>query len=150
MSDEAAVRQLAVPMSVLVVEDEQTFQQLCVEVAESCGMKVSTANTVEEALEVLESRAVDIVLTDLKLQQSNGLELLKRVRDLYPQVAVVVLTQYGTIDSAVAATRMGAADYVTKPFHVEDLKTRLMRVARDVDLRQENQLLREQLERRAR
>ncbi len=71
MSDEAAVRQLAVPMSVLVVEDEQTFQQLCVEVAESCGMKVSTANTVEEALEVLESRAVDIVLTDLKLQQSN-------------------------------------------------------------------------------
>ncbi len=63
---------------------------------------------------------------------------------------MVVLTQYGTIDSAVAATRMGAADYVTKPFHVEDLKTRLMRVARDVDLRQENQLLREQLERRAR
>ncbi len=145
MSEEGAVRQLAVPMSVLVVEDERTSQQLCVEVAESCGMKVSTATTVEDALELLESRAVDIVLTDLKLQQSNGLELLKRVRDLYPQVAVVVLTQYGTIDSAVAATRMGAVDYVTKPFHVEDLKTRLMRVARDVDLRQENQLLREQL-----
>jgi DNA-binding NtrC family response regulator len=145
MSEEATVQQLAVPMSLLVVEDEQTSQQLCVEVAESCGMKVSTATTVEEALEVLESRAVDIMLTDLKLQQSNGLELLERVRDLYPQVAVVVLTQYGTIDSAVAATRMGAVDYVTKPFHVEDLKTRLMRVARDVDLRQENQLLREQL-----
>ena len=145
MSEEAAVRQLGFPMSVLVVEDEQASQQLCVEVAESCGMKASTAITVEEALEVLESRAVDIVLTDLKLQQSNGLELLKRVRDLYPQVAVVVLTQYGTIDSAVAATRMGAVDYVTKPFHVEDLKTRLMRVARDVDLHQENQLLREQL-----
>ena len=145
MSEEAAVRQLTAPMSVLVVEDEQTALQLCVEVAESCGMKASTAITVEEALEVLESRAVDIVLTDLKLEQSNGLELLKRVRDLYPQVAVVVLTQYGTIDSAVAATRMGAVDYVTKPFHVEDLKTRLMRVARDVDLHQENQLLREQL-----
>jgi two-component system response regulator HydG len=145
MSEEAAVQQLALPMSVLVVEDELTSQQLCVEVAESCGMKVSTATTVEEALEVLESRAVDIVLTDLKLQESNGLELLKRVRDLYPQVAVVVLTQYGTIDSAVAATRMGAVDYVTKPFHVEDLKTRLTRVARDVDLHQENQLLREQL-----
>jgi len=145
MSEEAAVRQLAVPMSVLVVEDEQTSRELCAEVAESCGMKVSAATTAEEALEVLESRAVDIVLTDLKLQQSNGLELLKRVHDLYPQVAVVVLTQFGTIDSAVAATRMGAVDYVTKPFHVEDLKTRLMRVARDVDLHQENQLLREQL-----
>jgi DNA-binding NtrC family response regulator len=145
MSEEAAVRQLAVPMSVLVVEDEQTSRELCAEVAESCGMKVSAATTAEEALEVLQSRAVDIVLTDLKLQQSNGLELLKRVHDLYPQVAVVVLTQFGTIDSAVAATRMGAVDYVTKPFHVEDLKTRLMRVARDVDLHQENQLLREQL-----
>ena len=145
MSEEAAVRQLAVPMSVLVVEDEQTSRELCAEVAESCGMKVSAATTAEEALEVLESRAVDIMLTDLKLQQSNGLELLKRVHDLYPQVAVVVLTQFGTIDSAVAATRMGAVDYVTKPFHVEDLKTRLMRVARDVDLHQENQLLREQL-----
>jgi len=145
MSEEAAVRQLAVPMSVLVVEDEQTSRELCAEVAESCGMKVSAATTAEEALEMLESRAVDIVLTDLKLQQSNGLELLKRVHDLYPQVAVVVLTQFGTIDSAVAATRMGAVDYVTKPFHVEDLKTRLMRVARDVDLHQENQLLREQL-----
>ena len=145
MSEEAAVRLLAVPMSVLVVEDEQTSRELCAEVAESCGMKVSAATTAEEALEVLESHAVDIVLTDLKLQQSNGLELLKRVHDLYPQVAVVVLTQFGTIDSAVAATRMGAVDYVTKPFHVEDLKTRLMRVARDVDLHQENQLLREQL-----
>jgi DNA-binding NtrC family response regulator len=89
--------------------------------------------------------SVDIMLTDLKLQQSSGLDLLKRVRDVYPQVVVVVLTQYGTIDSAVEATRMGAADYVTKPFHVEDLRSRLMRVARDVDLRQENQLLREQL-----
>src|ERR1700674_2370217 len=59
--------------------------------------------------------------------------------------AVVVLTQYGTIDSAVEATRMGAADYVTKPFHVEDLQSRLMRVARAVELQQENRLLREQL-----
>jgi DNA-binding NtrC family response regulator len=145
MGEKATARQLAVPMSVLVVEAEQASQQLCAEAAKSCGMKVSTATTAEEALEVLESSAVDIVLTDLKLQQSNGFDLLKRVRDLYPQVAVVVLTQYGTIDSAVEATRMGAVDYVTKPFHMEDLKSRLMRVARDVDLDQENQLLREQL-----
>jgi DNA-binding NtrC family response regulator len=64
---------------------------------------------------------------------------------MYPQVAVVVLTQFGTIDSAVAATRMGAVDYVTKPFHIEDLRARLERVARDMDLDRENRLLREQL-----
>ena len=145
MSEEAAVRRSAAQMTVLVVEDEEVTRKLCAEVAESCGMKAIAAAAVDEALELLESHAVDIVLTDLKLQQSSGLDLLKRVRDVYPQVAVVVLTQYGTIDSAVEATRMGAVDYVTKPFHVEDLKTRLMRVARDADLHRENQLLREQL-----
>jgi len=145
MSEEAAVRRSAVPMTVLVVEDEEVTRKLCSDVAESCGMKAIAVAAVDEALELLESHAVDIVLTDLKLPQSSGLDLLKRVRDVYPQVAVVVLTQYGTIDSAVEATRMGAVDYVTKPFHVEDLQTRLMRVARDADLRRENQLLREQL-----
>jgi len=132
-------------MTVLVVEDEEATRKLCSDVAESCGMKAIAAASVAEAQELLELHSVDIVLTDLKLQQSSGLDLLKRVRDDYPQVAVVVLTQYGTIDSAVEATRLGAADYVTKPFHVEDLQSRLMRVARDADLRQENELLREQL-----
>jgi two-component system response regulator HydG len=73
------------------------------------------------------------------------LDLLKQVHEMYPQIAVVVLTQYGTIASAVAATRMGAVDYVTKPFHVDDMKSRLERVARDLDLDRENRLLREQL-----
>jgi DNA-binding NtrC family response regulator len=145
MSEESAARRSAVSMTVLVVEDEEVTRKLCSEVAESCGMKVITAASVPDALELLEVHSVDLVLTDLKLPSSSGLDLLKRVRDAYPQVAVVVLTQYGTIDSAVEATRMGAADYVTKPFHVEDLQTRLMRVARDADLRRENQLLREQL-----
>ncbi|HEV3375449.1 MAG TPA: sigma-54 dependent transcriptional regulator [Candidatus Acidoferrum sp.] len=145
MSEESAARRSAVSMTVLVVEDEEVTRKLCSEVAESCGMKVIAAASVSDALELLEVHSVDLVLTDLKLPSSSGLDLLKRVRDAYPQVAVVVLTQYGTIDSAVEATRMGAADYVTKPFHVEDLQTRLMRVARDADLRRENQLLREQL-----
>jgi DNA-binding NtrC family response regulator len=64
---------------------------------------------------------------------------------LYPDVAVVMLTQYGTIDSAVEATRMGAADYVTKPFRVEELRARLEQVAHAVELKRENRLLREQV-----
>jgi signal transduction histidine kinase len=80
----------------------------------------------------------------LKLQESSGLDLLQQFRDAHREVAVIVLTQYGTIDSAVSATRLGAVDYVTKPFRVE-LRSRLERVARAVELQQENRLLREQL-----
>ncbi len=145
MSEEAAVQRVAAPITVLVVEDEETTQKLCADVAASCGMKPLVASTVAEALEHLETHAIDIVVTDLILPPSSGLELLKQVREIHPQVAVVVLTQYGSIASAVEATRMGAVDYVTKPFHVDDLKARLERVARDLDLDRENRLLREQL-----
>ncbi|MGB6595787.1 MAG: sigma-54 dependent transcriptional regulator [Candidatus Acidiferrum sp.] len=145
MTEEAAVQRAAIPITVLVVEDEESTRKLCADVAESCGMKAIVASTVDEALRRLETSAVDIVVTDLILPPSSGLDLLKQVHEMYPQVAVVVLTQYGTIDSAVAATRMGAVDYVTKPFHIEDLRARLERVARDMDLDRENRLLREQL-----
>src|SRR5712692_1060765 len=145
MSEEAAVQRVAAPITVLVVEDEETTQKLCADVAASCGMKALVASTVAEALEHLETHAIDIVVTDLMLPPSSGLELLKQVREIHPQVAVVVLTQYGSIASAVEATRMGAVDYVTKPFHVDDLKARLERVARDLDLDRENRLLQEQL-----
>jgi DNA-binding NtrC family response regulator len=145
MSEEAGVQRAPIPITVLIVEDEETTRRLCVDVAESCGMKAIAASTVEEALRRLETSAVDIIVTDLILPPSSGLDLLKQVHEMYPQVAVVVLTQYGTIDSAVAATRMGAVDYVTKPFHIEDLRARLERVARDMDLGRENRVLREQL-----
>jgi DNA-binding NtrC family response regulator len=147
MIEEAAagVQRATIPISVLVVEDEESTRKLCADVAESCGMKAVVASTVEEALRRLETHSVDIIVTDLILPPSSGLDLLKQVHEMYPQVAVLVLTQYGTIDSAVAATRMGAVDYVTKPFHIDDLRARLERVARDMDLDRENRLLREQL-----
>jgi DNA-binding NtrC family response regulator len=145
MTEEGAARRQVVPMNILIVDDEQSIRETCATVSEQCGMKAFAVATAEEAMEVLEHSAIDIVLTDLKLQQSNGVELLKRVHDLHPEVAVVVLTQYGTIESAVEVTRMGAVDYVTKPFRIEELRSRLERVARGVELLQENRLLREQL-----
>src|SRR6266436_10053049 len=145
MTEEAAVRREVVPMNILIVDDEQSIREACATVSEQCGMKAFAVASAEEALEVLEHSAIDIVLTDLKLQQSNGIELLKQVHDQHPEVAVVVLTQYGSIESAVEVTRLGAVDYVTKPFRIEELRSRLERVARAVELQQENRLLREQL-----
>jgi len=88
---------------------------------------------------------VDILITDLRVPQIGGLELLKRVRTSYPQTAVLVLTQYGTIESAVEATRLGAADYITKPFHIPELRSKLDRMIRLLDVDQENRVLRETL-----
>src|SRR5215475_10269538 len=144
-TEEVVVARESASMSILIVDDEPTIREACAEVAHQTGMKAMAVATAEEAVEVLEHTAVDILLTDLMLPQTSGLELLKRVHDTHPTVPVIVLTQYGTIDSAVTATRLGAVDYVTKPFRIEELRSRLERAARAVELQQENQLLREQL-----
>lgn len=104
------------PVSLLVVDDDEHTREVCRTVAAECGMKATDVSTAEEALEILEFSPVDILLTDLRLPGTNGLDLLKKVTVTHPDVAVVMLTQYGTIDSAVEATKIGAADYVTKPF----------------------------------
>lgn len=135
----------ASPVSLLVVDDDEHIREVCRTVAAECGMKATDVSTAEEALELLEFSPVDILLTDLRLPGTNGLELLKKVTVTHPDVAVVMLTQYGTIDSAVEATRIGAADYVTKPFRVEELRARLEQVAHAVELKRENRLLREQV-----
>jgi DNA-binding NtrC family response regulator len=131
--------------TVLIVDDEDSTRELCREVVEESGLRTRTASTTEKALEILEQFPVDVVITDLRVPQLGGLELLKRVRETYPQTAVMVLTQYGTIESAVEATRLGAADYVTKPFHVPELRSKLDRVVRSLEVDQENRVLREQL-----
>jgi two-component system response regulator HydG len=145
MSEETAARREVVSRNILIVDDEPEVRRLCADVAEQTGLKPSVVSTAEEAFDYLEHSAVDILLTDLRLPGTGGAELLRRVHDLHPHVAVVVLTQYGTIDSAVELTRMGAIDYVTKPFRIDELRSRLERVVRAVELQQENRLLREQL-----
>jgi two-component system response regulator HydG len=132
-------------LTALIVDDEETTRTLCRDVVADSGLRTRTASTTEQALEILDQYPIDIVITDIRVPQLGGLELLKRIREVYPQTAVMVLTQYGTIESAVEATRLGAADYVTKPFHVPDLRGKLDRVVRSLEMDQENRVLREQL-----
>jgi len=141
----AIVDHSAGPFTVLVVDDEEEARKICAEVAEEAGLRARSARTTEEALEILEQVPVDIVLTDLRVPELGGLDLLRRIREHFPQIAVLVLTQYGTIESAVEATRLGAADFVTKPFHVSDLRSKLDRMVRALDLERENRVLREEL-----
>ena len=131
--------------SVLIVDDEDSTRSLCRDVATDAGLRTRMASTTEQALEILDQAPIDIVITDLRVPQIGGLELIKRIRELYPQTAVMVLTQYGTIESAVEATRMGAADYITKPFHIPELRSKLDRMVRTFEVDNENRVLRETL-----
>ena len=131
--------------SLLVVDDEISTRNLCRDVASDAGLQVYSVPTTEEALGILDQYPVDIVVTDLKVPQIGGLELLRKIRAGNPEIAVMVLTQYGTIANAVEATRLGASDYVTKPFHIEELRTKLDRLIHTIEVDQENRLLREEL-----
>ena len=132
-------------LSLLVVDDEDATRNLCRDVAADAGLEIYAAATTEEAVRILDQYPVDIVVTDLQVPQLGGLELLKRIRASNPEIAVVVLTQYGTIETAIEATRLGAMDYVTKPFHVEELRGKLDRLIHSIEMDQENRLLREEL-----
>src|SRR2546428_13278560 len=133
------------PRTVLIVDDEPPTREICGHVATELGFRALLAETTEKALDLLEQYPIEIVMTDLMVPEAGGIELLKRIRAEHRQTAVLIMTQYGTIATAVEATRLGALDYITKPFHVDDLRTKLERVVRDLDLDQENRLLREQM-----
>ena len=125
-------------LSLLIVDDEVSTRNLCRDVATGAGLQVHVSSTTEQALEILELHAIDILVTDLQIPQIGGLELIKRIRANNPEIAVIVLTQYGTIETAIEATKLGATDYVTKPFHVAELHSKLNRLVRSIEMDQDN------------
>jgi DNA-binding NtrC family response regulator len=131
--------------TVLIVDDEDATRNLCQDVVTEAGFRAKVASTTEQAIDILDECPIEIVITDLRVPAIGGINLLKRVRENHPETAVIVLTQYGTIESAVEATKNGAADYVTKPFHIPELRGKLDRVAHSLEIDQENRVLREQL-----
>jgi len=131
--------------TVLIVDDEAATRDLCSDVVRESGLRARVSATTEQALEILEQSPVEIVITDLQVPQLGGIEFLKHLRENQPQIAVMVLTQYGSIETAVEATRLGAMDYITKPFHVDELRSKIERIVHAIELDQENRILREQL-----
>jgi two-component system response regulator HydG len=130
---------------VLVVDDQQVIRDLCGEIVRSLGYRVSTAADGHQALAAMEREHVDILLADLKMPGLGGLDLLERAKETSPQTEVVIMTAFGTVPSAVQAMKMGAYDYLTKPFNTEEVKLLLERIAKKLELVSENRVLREQV-----
>jgi two-component system response regulator HydG len=132
-------------LNLLIVEDERSVRECCRDVARSLSFTTQLAESPEECYRILNSVNVDVVLLDLRLPGSNGLELLRQVRSRRPEAVVIVMTGFATVQSAVQAMKLGAYDYITKPFNFEELRLELERVTAHLKLTAENRLLREQL-----
>lgn len=107
--------------SILIVEDEGSLRKALVALLRSAGYEVSEVTDGEGAFSILDKNKFDLVLTDLMMKKVSGGEVLKRVKQISPETEVVIITGYGTIQSAVECIKAGAFDYITKPFKTEEI-----------------------------
>ncbi|GBD26764.1 Transcriptional regulatory protein ZraR [bacterium HR30] len=140
----------AEPVRTLLVEDEPNMVRTLTKILERRGHQVESAANGKEALVRLEEGAYDLVITDLNMPVMNGLDLLREMRERGLEAAVIVLTGYGTIQSAVEALKLGAGDYLIKPCHPDELLLAVSRLLELRNLKREVRLLRREMRERAR
>ena len=129
----------------LVVDDEQSMREFLESFLRREGYDVSTAADVDTALAYLESDEIDLVITDMQMPEKTGIDLIIETRELSPETAMIVVTGFGTTDSAISAMREGAYDYLTKPFKVDELRIVIEKALEKKLLSNENHRLKEEL-----
>ena len=132
---------------VLIVEDEKLIRWSIKSRLEENGYVVSEVDSGKKAFELLEEEDFDLMLLDFRLPDTTGLEILRRVRQEAPETSVVMMTAYGTVESAVEAMKLGAFDYLTKPVNLDELTVIVNKALETTSLRREvRRLRREQRE----
>jgi len=130
----------------LVVDDEPIALRNLERVLAKEGYQVSTASSGQSALRQFRARAVDVVLTDLRMEKIDGLHLLRRCKEIDPDVEVILVTGYAAIETAIAAMKQGAYHYLAKPFKLDEVRKVVGEAAEKVALKRENRRLRESIE----
>jgi DNA-binding NtrC family response regulator len=134
--------------AILVVEDEELMRSILRRLLEDAGYEVFTADSAESALAIFPENDIAVTITDIKMTGMDGIELLSQIKTIDENALVIIMTAYSSVDSAVAALRSGAYDYVTKPFVNEDLLQTVKNAIVQRDLFKENRVLRRELGRR--
>jgi two-component system, NtrC family, response regulator AtoC len=129
----------------LIVDDDRSIRRLCMTVGNSLNFDCYEADSAESALAMVESDAPDLILADLMMPNMSGLDFLEQIKKVQPGTEVSIMTGHGSIEAAVKAMRMGAYDFITKPFRLEELKLLLQRMEEKARLVAENQFLRERV-----
>ncbi len=122
--------------TILIVDDDETVIEAVQASLENENYNVISAGSGKEALEKFDENEVDIIVTDIRMPEVDGLELLKRVKDRSPATKVIMMTAYASVDSAVEAMREGASDYIRKPIEVKDIRTTILGAVENLELEQ--------------
>ncbi len=129
----------------LIVDDDNSMRSILQEALEGGSYDVKTARDGEAAIKFINSNEVDLVITDLMMPGINGLDLMMTVRKTHPDLGFIFITAYGTVETAVKAMHEGAFDFITKPFSISQIETRVERYFNMEHLRQENRELKQKL-----
>lgn len=132
-------------LSTLVVEDGQSQREILRDFLRDEGYDVVEAKNGDKAIEAVKNGYFDLVLLDYKMPKKDGMTVLEEVKDINTEIDVIMMTAYGSVDTAVRAMKAGAADYITKPIELEELLILINRIAERQTLRKENEILREEL-----
>lgn len=134
---------------ILVVDDEKGMRDFLSIMLNKDGYEVVCAANGAEAFSLLQREIFDLVISDVKMPDTNGIDLLRAIKDLSAETVVIMITAYGTTESAVEAMKLGAYDYITKPFKVDEIRLIIQKALEKGRLRRENILLRREIESRA-
>jgi DNA-binding NtrC family response regulator len=131
--------------SILIVDDEDAQRSILKGYLEKKGYKIYSASSGTEGIKTVQNNLIDIVLSDFKMPDKTGLEVLEEVKKINPEISFVILTAYGTIEDAVKAMRLGAFDYISKPVDLDELDLMIERIIEHKNLKSEIQILKNQL-----
>jgi len=130
---------------ILIIDDEEHMRRILCKALEQEGYEADMVGDGPDGLDLLNKREMDLVLLDMKLPTMDGMEVLKNIKELYPALPVIVITAYGSIEMAVAAIKAGAADYITKPFDIDELILQVRKALEVHRLMNEVEFLRSEL-----
>jgi len=130
---------------VLVVDDEENMRYMLTQILKKGGCRVDAAHNGEEALKHIEENVFDVVLCDVRMPTMDGLEFLKEARSRKLEVPIIMMSAFSTVDLAVEAMKLGASDYISKPFKADEVLVKLKRVDEQEKIRQENIHLKKEL-----
>jgi len=132
-------------INILVVDDDKSMREFLELILKREKYNVACAKDGADAILLLKENYFDLVITDLMMPVINGLELLKKAKELYPDIKVIMITAFGTIDTAIEAIKLGAYDYITKPFNNDDLRLKIRRAIEAQKIEHENIMLKQKL-----